>query len=181
MPTMTRSLPDLLASDLDGTFAALVRAKQDRLYAGVLRLVRNPEDAADLTQETFVKAYRALSTYDADRIRAMSLDGWIWTIALNLCRSRGRGQRPTLVPIEGSEGLARSAEHDAVSRLEGDRLVQGLRQLPRDQREAIVLHHVGGLSYAEMSEATGRPTGTLKAQVARGITRLSTIVEHEHD
>lgn len=175
------TFPELLAADLDEHFGDLVRAKQDRLYAGVLRLTRHPEDAADVTQETFVKAYRALASYDPARIREMSLDGWMWTIALNLCRSRGRSPRPTLVPIEGSEEATRSAEQDAVARLESDRLVQGLREIPRDQREAIVLFHVVGLSYAEMADATGRPTGTLKAQVARGIKRLSTIVEQEHD
>lgn len=178
---MTDTFSHLLAADLDKHFGDMVRAKQDRLYGGILRLTRHPEDAADVTQETFVKAYRALASYDPARIRAMSLDGWMWTIALNLCRSRGRTKRPTLVPIEGSEESTRSAEQDAVARLEGDRLVQGLREIPRDQREAIVLYHVVGLSYAEMADATGRPTGTLKAQVARGIKRLSTIVEQEHD
>ncbi len=178
---VTQDLADLLAKDLDTHFETFVRTRQDRVYAGMLRLVRHPEDAADLTQETFVKAYRALSDYSPARIREMSLDGWVWTIALNLCRGRGRASRPTLVPIEGAEPSARSAEKEAVARIEGDRLVGGLRRLTADQREAIVLHHVAGLSYREIAEASGKPEGTLKAHVSRGMQRLSTILENEYD
>lgn len=178
---MTTPLTDLLADDLEQHFTAFVLAKQDRLYGGILRLVRHREDAADVTQETFVRAYAALSTYDRERIESLSLDGWLWTIALNLCRSRGRVRRPTLVPIVGSERSTRSAEQEAVSRLESDRLHEGLQALSREQREAIVLHHVVGLSYAEISSVTERPVGTLKAHVSRGIQKLSTILEHEYD
>jgi RNA polymerase sigma-70 factor (ECF subfamily) len=179
--TVTQDLAELLAKDLDTHFEDFVRSRQDRVYAGMLRLVRHPEDAADLTQETFVKAYRALSEYSALRIREMSLDAWVWTIALNLCRGKGRVKRPTLVPLEGAEPTARSAEQEAVTRIEGDRLVTGLRRLTPSQRETIVLHHVAGLSYREISEATGKPEGTLKSNVARGMQRLATILENEHD
>ncbi|HSG79006.1 MAG TPA: sigma factor, partial [Acidimicrobiia bacterium] len=69
------ALPDRLAGDLDASFPDLVRALQDDLYTGALRLTRDHHAAEDITQEALVRAYRALGGYAPDRIRALRLRG----------------------------------------------------------------------------------------------------------
>ena len=79
---MMDDLRNRLAEDLDRAFPELVEGLQSELFSGLRSLAGG--DAEDLAQETFIRAYRALSEYDADRVRNLSLRGWIWTIALNL-------------------------------------------------------------------------------------------------
>ena len=82
------ALINALADDLDGSFEALVLAHQDRVYSIALRLLGDPPDAEEAAQDAFVRAYRALAGYDADRIRELRLRPWLATIVLNLCRTR---------------------------------------------------------------------------------------------
>src|SRR5437660_5426440 len=89
----TDSLTNDLAADLDAAFESLVRTFQDRLFSFARRLSRNREDAEEVTQDTFVRAYRALKTYPGDRIRALALQAWLYRITLNVARNRLRGKR----------------------------------------------------------------------------------------
>src|SRR5512147_867998 len=82
------TLMTALASDLDGSFEALVLAHQDRLYSIALRLLGDRRDAEEAAQDAFVRAYRALATYESERILDLRLRPWLATIVLNLCRSR---------------------------------------------------------------------------------------------
>lgn len=162
-----------LADDLDGTFGELVENVRDDLYSGMRRLYGS--NAEDLTQEALIRAYRALSEYDSDRIRALRLRPWLWTIALNLGRNhaRDRARRPQPVELEDRHPVSDPEPADGAA---WDRW---LGQLPANQRRAVVLRHVVDLSYAEIAEATGRPEGTVKADVSRGLARLRTIVEEQ--
>jgi RNA polymerase sigma factor (sigma-70 family) len=168
-----------LAADLDRAFPDLVRSRQDRIFSGVLRMVRHYADAADITQETFIRAYRALGGYERSRIEEMSIDGWLWTIALNLCRNRGRSRTPVPSPIPEQADRTAGPEDSAVRAEEEVRWQAHLRALSSAHRTAVVLRHVVGLSYEEISVATGRPVGTVKADVHRGIARLREMVETE--
>ena len=89
-----------LAEDLDGAFEDLVRSYQDRLFSFALRLTGRREDAEEIAQDAFVRAYRALSTYPAERIRGMSLRAWLYQITLNVTRNRMRGKKPKLVSLD---------------------------------------------------------------------------------
>lgn len=173
----TSSIKTRLARDLDGAFPQLVAEYQRGIYSGVLRLTRNPEDAADLTQDTFVRAYRALQGYGPDRIAELRVEGWLWTIALNLCRNRARSRsrRPRLVSLDLVEPPGDANTEEQALAFEGP-LVEALALLTRTQRECVVLRHVVGLSYPAMSEALNRPEGTLKSEVHRGLRRLETIL-----
>lgn len=170
---MMDDLRTRLAGDLDGAFPDLVAAMRDDLYSGLRPL--HGADAEDLAQEALIRAYRALSTYNADRIRSLSLRGWMWTIALNLGRNRqrDRARRPLPVPLEDTHGVA---DPEPIDRAAWD---ARLSRLPVAQRRAVVLRHVVDLSYAEIAEATGRPEGTVKADVSRGLNRLRSILEEE--
>jgi RNA polymerase sigma factor (sigma-70 family) len=169
-----------LARDLDGTFEALVSAHVDRCYAVALRVLGNPHDAEEVAQDALVRAYRALAGYDGDRIREIRLRPWLATIVVNLCRNRVRRTMPATTPLEplleiGAEPRTDPAEDPAARALRADdreRLGALLAALPDRYRIPVVLRHVDDLSYAELAQVLGRPEGTLKAQVHRGLAML---------
>ena len=177
-----------LADDLDGTFEALVLAHQDRLYSIALRVMGDPRDAEEAAQDALVRAYRALVGYEAARIRELRLRPWLATIVLNLCRS-GLSRRPAAVrgslsldgPLPGElEPRAeevRGPAAVAVRRATAEEWAALLLTLPPAQRSAVVLRHVDGLSYPELAIVLGRPEGTVKAQVHRGLAQLRTAFE----
>ena len=168
-----------LANNLDGEFPDLVRNLQHGVYSGVLRMVPSAADAEDITQETFIRAYRALSTYEPARIRELNLPGWIWTIALNLCRNaaRTRSRRPRTVELD-RDAFDTTPGPDALAIEEADLdyWSQMLAKLPAAQHRAVVLRHVVGLTYDEIAVATRRPPGTVKADVHRGIKKLKEVL-----
>ncbi len=179
-----------LARDLDATFPVLVSAHQDRLYSIALRMLGDPHDAEEAAQDALVKAYRAMAGYDATRIRELRLRGWLATIVLNLCRTRlGRRASHGATPASLDDEIngwrePRSPEEgapDAVAQRRAEREVWAARllRLPPAYRAAVVLRHVDGLSYPETAAALGRPEGTVKAQVHRGMALLRTMLEAE--
>ena len=162
-----------LADDLDGAFPDLVRALQDDIYSGLRSL--SGTDAEDLTQETFIRAYQALSGYEVGRIRELKLRGWIWTIALNLGRNhlRARSRRPQRVDREVD-----ISSHDPEF-VDLDAWHGRFKTLPPRTRKAVVLRHVVGLGYEEIAIATDQPVGTVKSDVHRGLGKLREILEDE--
>ena len=160
-----------LAADLDGSFETLVRAHQDRLFTIAHRIGGDRHDAEELVQDTFVRAYRAITGYPPERTRELRLRGWLTTILLNAGRNQHRVRRVQTVELvfdQGSEPatdpLGRRDDRETWARL--------LAGLSTAQRTAVVLRHVDGLSYAEIAEAVGRPEGTVKAHVHRGLAAL---------
>ena len=170
-----------LAHDLDGTFEALVRAHVDRCHAIALRMTGNPHDAEEIAQDALVRAYRALAGYEPERIRELRLRPWLATIVLNLCRNRARTRVVPSTPMAplleaGWEPRGRRARPIpaglALAAADRERLAAHLAALPDRYRIPVVLRHVDDLSYAELAEVLGRPEGTLKAQVHRGLAML---------
>jgi RNA polymerase sigma-70 factor (ECF subfamily) len=160
-----------LAADLDGQFESLVLAHQDRLFTIALRTSGDRHDAEELVQDCFVRAYRALGAWPADRIRELRLRGWLTTILLNAGRNRARVRRVPTTELAFEPGAEPSVDPVARrdSRETWARLLAGLSPA---QRTAVVLRHVDGMSYAEIAEAVGRPEGTVKAHVHRGLAAL---------
>jgi RNA polymerase sigma factor (sigma-70 family) len=177
------ALPAALAADRDAAFPHLVRALIDGVYSGALRLTGSRADAEDITQEAFLRAYRALGTYPAERIRELRLREWVWTIAANLCRNRARSrERHPAEALPGAAPMADPApgpEAQALASAESRALAEYLARLPWGQRSAVVLRHVTGLSYAEAATALDRPIGTVKADVHRGLQQLRRYLEEE--
>jgi RNA polymerase sigma-70 factor, ECF subfamily len=176
------ALAAALAVDLDGAFEGLVLAYQGRLYGFALRLCGDRRDAEEIAQDAFVRAYRALAGYDAERIRALALRPWLYQIALNVARNRRRGARPATVPLaaEGDDDDRPAApplaadegqgpEASAERRATGAALAALVTGLPARYRAAVILRHVEGLSYPEVAAALGQPLGTVKANVHRGV------------
>jgi RNA polymerase sigma-70 factor, ECF subfamily len=171
-----------LATDLDGGLEALVLAYQDRIYRFALRFCGSAQDAEEITQDAFVRAYHALKTYAPERIRALALRPWLYRITINVARNRAR--RKVLPIAEGvdEETVALTAapagQPDAMAERSQDRqrLATALAALPAHYREAIILRFVEGLSYDDTAAALGRPVGTVKSEVHRGLTRLRAIM-----
>ena len=185
------TLINALARDLDGSFEALVLAHQDRLYSIALRLVGDPRDAEEAAQDAFVRAYRALATYEPERILELRLRPWLATIVLNLCRSRlaRRAARAAIarpaLSLDATElGTLEPRADDAADpattaarRAGREAWAALLMTLPPAYRSAVVLRHVDGLSYPDVATALDRPEGTVKAQVHRGLALLRTAFE----
>jgi RNA polymerase sigma-70 factor, ECF subfamily len=177
METITTSretdIARILIDDFDRGFTDLVRLYQPGIYSGARRLTGRPEDANDVAQDTFVRAYTALGGYDEERIITMRFQPWLWTIALNLCRNRARDRRVEL-PIRDDDLV--ESPSPSMDDAAWDRR---LSTLSRTQRNAVVLRHVLDMSVTDISEAMGRPEGTVKADIARGLDRLRSTMRAE--
>jgi RNA polymerase sigma factor (sigma-70 family) len=172
---MMDDLTQALARDLDAAFPAVVESMGRQLFWGLRRICGNHQEAEDLTQETFVRAYRALDSYDAGRIESMTLQPWLWTIAMNLGRNhlRDRSRRPTYVEMTVDAG---AEDPEPVDNQAWD---TRMRHLNTHQRTAVVLRHVVGMGTGEIAEVTGRAEGTVKADIHRGLVKLRQALEEE--
>lgn len=146
-----------------------------------LRLCGEPEEAADLSQETFLKIHRHLSGF---RGRS-SLKTWVYRVAVNCCRSRFKKQsawRSRLLP-ESEETLKslpdgrRTPEERAMARGAVGRVAAALVELPAIYREAVLLRDIEGLTYEEISQVLGLRLGTVRSRIARGRDKLRALLE----
>lgn len=183
-----RDLTERLARDLDGTFEVLVRIHVDRCHAIALRILGNHADAEEATQDALVGAYRALSSFAPERIAQLHLRAWLATIVVNGCRNRLRRPAVAATPLEpllaaGLEPAATDAAGDPeghhARRARARVLADLVAALPERYRIPVVLRHVGDLSYPELAEVLGRPEGTLRAQVHRGLAMLRAAADRE--
>jgi RNA polymerase sigma factor (sigma-70 family) len=181
MNTALTHLTNRLAVDRDGAYPDLVKTLQDGVFSGALQLTRNRQDAEDVTQETFVRAYRALGSYGEDRIRDLQVRPWVWTIALNVCRNRARTvkRHPESALVDDHLDRTTDTAEEAAANVDLEVWRQRLAGLNGPQRTGVVLHHVVGLPHAEIAESTGRSESTVRSDVRRGLARLRTMLEEE--
>jgi RNA polymerase sigma-70 factor, ECF subfamily len=163
-----------LARDVDRAFERFVKCYQHRLYGFALTLTRDPHEAEEVAQATFVAAYEALLRYDEPRRKNLALRPWLFTIALN--RVRNRARRAPFLPLdEASAALAPSldAPENAAERDEAVAAVQAeLQTLAPRYRVPVVLRHIHELTYDEIAQVLRQPVGTAKANVHRGLGML---------
>jgi RNA polymerase sigma-70 factor (ECF subfamily) len=169
-----------LAQDLDGYFEQLVLCYQNQLYAFALRIAGNPQDAEEIAQDAFVRAYRALAGYTVEQVQTLMLRAWLYQITLNVFRNRVRGKRLKLVPLDElntnaaePRGGAQDEPEAIVARAEREReLGAVIAKLPERYRVALVLRHVEGFGYGELATLLNQPVGTVKSNVHRGVELL---------
>lgn len=148
------------------------------IYNMAYRLTGNPDDAADLAQDVFVRVYRNLHRYQPG-----TFDGWLYRITKNLFLDRvRRTQRIRMEPLAEEDWREPASDEPGPSDLIERRLLEsgleeGLRRLSPDFRLAVVLCDVEGLTYEEVAAATGWPLGTVRSRIHRGRKNLKAFLE----
>jgi RNA polymerase sigma-70 factor (ECF subfamily) len=152
------------------TFTVLVERYQARIYALCYRMTGSSDDAADLAQETFIRAYRGLKTFRLDA----RFSPWLYKIAVNLCLNyrKGKAIRPEQELSETVHSGELSPERCAEQRELREHLTAAVAGLPPNYRAAIILRHIHDLSYEDIAEALGVPLGTVKTWLFRARERL---------
>ena len=185
---MNRSEQYLLELALAGDtacFGELIERWQRRIYGFICRYVGNTDEAQDLTQDTFTKAYRNLDRL-ADPERFSS---WLYTIALNECRMRFRRRRKIqLVSLPEEDGEVvpihlrdQSASPEAKLAVKEDIQVlqQAFEGLPEEQREVILMKEYQELKFHEISDILAIPLSTVKSRMYLGLKTLKKLMENQ--
>ena len=175
-----RFLRRLQARD-EHAFNELVQLYEGRVYRLVLRILGKPDEAEDMAQDVFVAVFRSVDKFRGDS----KLSTWIYKIAINLCKNRGRywSRRPSeaaedLGDVEEKGWLEEDPARTTAELSAPDQHVQGyqveeivrrcIQELGPDYRDVVVLRDVEELRYEEIVEITGLPEGTVKSRLHRG-------------
>ncbi len=161
-------------------FEWLVRRHQQRALAVALGVLHNGEDARDVCQEAFLRAFRGLSRFDGQS----RVSTWLHRIVVNLCIDRLRTRPAPFVPLDDVAGVL-AADDDpwraVAGREVGERIRAGLAALSDAHRTALVLREVQGLSYQEIAEAMGCSLGTVMSRLFNARRRLQALLVSDED
>jgi len=160
-------------------YAKIIDAYKVPIFNLALRMTGRHEDADDLTQETFIRAYQKLHQYDRER----KFFTWLYTIGINLIRNhlkkkeRNDVSRPADClrpesPLQGDDG----GEGDLLSEDRMKKLEENMRKLPVEMREAIILKYQQDLTFEEIADITGDSMSAVKMRVYRGLERLKSLM-----
>lgn len=165
-------------------FETLVLEYEKNVYNIALRMTGNSEDAADMTQEAFIKAYNSLQSFRGDS----KFSVWLYRIVSNVCLDflRSKNRRPTVsLSVEDDDGEdaqldvadeSQSPELLLDRKLTRDSVHRGLDSLPPDYRQILLLREIQGLSYDEIAQALSLEVGTVKSRIFRARKRLCTFL-----
>ena len=168
-------------------FEDLVRAHEKTVYNLALRMTGNPQDAEDMAQEAFLKAYRSLPEFRGES----KFSVWLYRIVSNVCLDhlRRQSRRPAVsLTTEDEEGEAQqwdvpdeslSPERLLEQKLTREAVQKGLRQLPEEQRQILLLREIKGLSYEEIGDILELEPGTVKSRIFRARKRLCAFLLQE--
>lgn len=169
----------------ESTSAAFVRRFQGKVYGLALSIIRDTAIAEDISQEVFVRAWRAAQSYDPRRGTVLT---WLLTITRNAAIDVMRARR--LIPAEdeildhllhATVDGSTTTEDLAVHRVEVQSALRYLQGISREQARAVVLATMGGCTAAEISRREGIPLGTAKTRIRDGLRRIRQHLETAHD
>lgn len=181
---------DIIAKIIKGDvnqFETLVLAYEKKIYNLCLKMTSNREDASDLTQEAFLKAYRKLDTFKGDS----SFYLWIYKIASNTCldflrREKKRRHDSLTYEDEGGQVIETDlpdVRYSPELLMDNQFLLEsinaGLEELSPEHRNILLMRELGGLSYSEISEALGKTEGTVKSRISRARKKLALFISED--
>ena len=174
-----RSVESVLGGDVNA-FETLVLSYEKNVYNLALRMVKNPEDASDMAQEAFIRAYNSLASFRGES----KFSVWLYRIVSNVCLDflRSRSRHPTVsLSVENDEGEeteldipdeSQSPEALLERRLTRDSVRRGLDALSEEYRQILLLREIQGLSYDEIAETLSMELGTVKSRIFRARKKL---------
>ena len=167
-----------VAENRNGTrFAEEAMGHLDTLYRGALRLTRDPAQAEDLVQDTYVRALRYQHSYQ----EGTNMKAWLFAIMRNLFWDRFKGGRPEDVSLDGDGELSlydtlkdptAVPESEVLDRIAADEVVKAVERLPELHREVVLLVDVEGFSYKDAAQVLGVPIGTVMSRLHRARHQL---------
>lgn len=170
-----------LIADVDRSFERLMLSYWHQLYTFVVRHAVRPQDAEDIVSEAFIRAYLALKSYPAERLRALKLRSWLYKITYHeYCRYLERSTDPSLPLAHVDEAAISEVEEDPHTQPEPcfesaerrQELAELIAALPKLYREAIRLYYFEEFNYQEIADLLEQPLGTVKSNVHRGLRLL---------
>jgi RNA polymerase sigma-70 factor, ECF subfamily len=168
---------------LDADFSELYRAHLRDVYSYAYYRVGNHHDAEDLTEQTFLQAYRHFERAQRES-KGRPLRPWLIRIAHNLAANyyRDRSRRPqTNIDDAGPLATAHTTEGLVQERDDLERILRGVQQLPDDRREALIMRFALGMDNREIARALGRTDGATKVLLHRAIRQLEEIVREDEE
>ena len=159
---------ELAAAAADGeleAFGELVRRHQNFVYGAVLRVVKNPTMAEDISQDCFLRAYRALPEFRGES----QVRSWLYRIATNLALNAvtRRREYPTEIIPEGQSGLDSGPERHAERQELAEALGEAIKQLPDDLQKPLVLREMQHMSYEDIANELDLPLNTVRTRIFR--------------
>jgi RNA polymerase sigma-70 factor (ECF subfamily) len=177
-----RALVAACLSNQPGAFDLIVERHRRSIYQLCYRFVSNHEDASDLSQDVFLRAYRGLRNFRGQS----SLATWLYRIGVNVCLNRVSAKTPAREPLEGKDAARQLVDHRAESPSErmlraerSARVRAAIAQLPRKQRATLILRAYHEMSHQEIADLLGSSVGAVKANFFHALGSLKKLLGDE--
>jgi RNA polymerase sigma-70 factor (ECF subfamily) len=170
-----RTLVDLSLAGERSAFDVIVERHRRQVYQLCYRYVGNHEDAADLAQDAFIRAFKGLRGFKGES----TLATWLYRIAVNVCLNRLALKTPRSEPLEPAERADVSAERPDAALIRGERAAQvraAIRQLPPKQRATLILRIYHDLPHEEIARTLGSSVGAAKANLFHALANLKKLL-----
>ncbi len=177
-----RGLVEACLANRPGAFDLIVERHRRSIYQLCYRFVGNHEDASDLSQDVFLRAYRGLGNFRGQS----SLATWLYRIAVNVCLNRVSAKTPASEPLDDGRGERQFVDRGAESASErmlkaerGARVRAAIARLPRKQRATLILRTYHEMSHQEIADALGSSVGAVKANFFHALSSLKKLLGDE--